>query len=107
MYHWYTSTNGCKDDVLFMAQHTDRLVALHMNDAVPGRTFDQQKDMERRLPLETGIIDARDILARFKANANDALYMIEPFEPARTRFFGMTPEAAVAEAAEVFARLEK
>ena len=107
MYHWYTSTNGCMDDVLFMAQHTDRLVALHMNDAVPGRTFDQQKDMERRLPMETGIIDARDILARFKANPNDALYMIEPFEPARTRFFGMTPEAAVAEAAEVFARLEK
>ena len=57
--------------------------------------------------METGIIDTRDILARFKAAGNDALYMIEPFEPARTRFHDMTPEAAVAEAAAVFARLEK
>lgn len=106
-FHWYTSNNGCMDEVLYMVQHADRLVALHMNDAVPGRTFDQQKDMERRLPMETGIIDTRDILARFKAAGNDALYMIEPFEPARTRFHDMTPEAAVAEAAAVFARLEK
>ena len=82
----------------------------HETDPATGYRYyhpDQQKDMERRLPMETGIIDTRDILARFKAAGNDALYMIEPFEPARTRFHDMTPEAAVAEAAAVFARLEK
>ncbi len=106
-FHWYTSTNGCMDDVLYMANHTERLVALHMNDAVIGRTFDQQKDMERRLPMETGIINTNDILKRFKATPNNALYMIEPFEPARTRFHDMAAADAVAEAAEVFARVEK
>ena len=106
-FHWYTSTNGCMDDVLWMANHTERLVALHMNDAVIGRTFDQQKDMERRLPMETGIINTNDILKRFKATPNNALYMIEPFEPARTRFHDMAAADAVAEAAEVFARVEK
>lgn len=106
-YHWYTSNNGCMGDLLLMEQHIDRLVALHMNDAVAGVPYDQQQDMQRRLPMETGVIDSRSILARFKAKENNALYMIEPFEPARTRFHGMTAEAAVAEAAQIFARLEK
>lgn len=105
-FHWYTSNNGCMDDVLFMAQHADRLVALHLNDAVAGVTYDKQQDMQRRLPMETGVINSREILARFKAAENNALYMIEPFEPSRTRFHDMTAQEAVRTAAEVFARLE-
>lgn len=105
-FHWYCSTNGCPDDLLYMAQHTDRLVAVHLNDAVPGVPFDQQKDMQRRLPMETGVINSRDILARFMAKPNDALYMIEPFEPGRTNFHAMSAETAVRTAAEIFARVE-
>lgn len=105
-FHWYCSANGCSDDLLYMAQHTDRLVAVHLNDAVPGVPFDQQKDMQRRLPMETGVIDSRDILARFMAKPNDALYMIEPFEPGRTNFHAMSAETAVRTAAEIFARVE-
>ena len=105
-FHWYTSTNGCMDDVLFLAQHADRLVALHLNDAVAGVPYDKQQDLQRRLPLETGVIDSREILACFKAQENDALYMIEPFEPSRTRFHAMAAEEAVCTAAEVFRRLE-
>lgn len=105
-FHWYTSTNGCMDDVLFLAQHADRLVALHLNDAVAGVSYDEQRDMQRRLPMETGVIDSREVLTRFKAQENDALYMIEPFEPGRTRFHAMTAEDAVRKAAEIFKRLE-
>ncbi|MCQ2432899.1 MAG: sugar phosphate isomerase/epimerase [Clostridia bacterium] len=106
-FHWYCSTGGAPDDLLFMAQHTERLVAVHLNDAVKGVPVPEQRDMQRRLPLEDGVIDTRDILARFKAAPNDALYMIEPFEPGRTRFHGMEPEAAVRLAAEIFAKLEQ
>ena len=105
-FHWYCSNNGAPDDLMLMAQHTDRLVAVHLNDAVAGVTYDQQRDMQRRLPLETGVIDARRVLNLFKAHPNDALYMIEPFEPHRTRFREMSAEEAVKAAAEVFARLE-
>ena len=105
-YHWYCSTNGCPDDALWMAQHTDRLVAVHLNDAVAGVPYNEQKDMQRRLPMETGVIDSRRILASFKAKPNNALYMIEPFEPSRTRFNAMPAEEAVRTAAEIFAKVE-
>lgn len=106
-FHWYCSSNGDPDVLLYMEQHIDRLVMLHLNDAVAGVPFDRQHDLERRLPMETGVIDTREILARFRKKESDALYMIEPFEPGRTHFHALAPEDAVREAAEVFARLEQ
>lgn len=106
-FHWYCSSNGDPDVLLYMEQHIDRLVMLHLNDAVAGVPFDRQHDLERRLPMETGVIDTREILARFRKKESDALYMIEPFEPGRTHFHALAPEAAVREAAEVFAQLEQ
>ena len=94
-------------DVLWMTQHIDKLVAFHMNDAVLGRTYSEQKDMERNLPMETGIIDTKALFARFDKPENTALCMIEPFQPACAHFGTLTPEEAVREAAEVFSRVEK
>ena len=88
-----------------VAFDTDRLVALHLNDAVAGVPVPEQRDMQRRLPMETGVIDSRAILRRFLEQDCDALYMIEPFEPSRTRFAAMTAQQAVQAAADVFARL--
>ena len=105
-FHWYCSSGGCMDDLLYMACHTERLIAVHLNDAVEGVPYHEQKDMQRRLPMESGVIDTADILRRFKATANDALYMIEPFEPGHTRFRAMSAEEAVRYAAELFAKLE-
>lgn len=105
-FHWYCSGNGCKDDLLLMREHIDRLVAVHMNDAVAGVPYDRQKDMQRRLPMETGVIDARMILRMFKERENDALYMIEPFEPGRTLFHSMNAQEAVEKAAQIFAGIE-
>lgn len=106
-FHWYTSNNGSEKDLTLMELQIDRLVCVHLNDAVAGVPYDQQKDMERRLPMETGVIDSREILARFRAHGTDALYMIEPFEPSRTRFHSMSAEEAVAAAAGVFVYVEK
>lgn len=105
-FHWYCSSNGDRDALLYMEQHIDRLVMLHLNDAVAGVPYDEQHDLERRLPMETGIIDSREILARFASKGSDALYMIEPFEPGRTHFHALSAEDAVREAVEIFARVE-
>ena len=105
-FHWYTSNHAAQDDLMLMAQHIDRLVAVHLNDAVAEVPFDGQQDMVRRLPLETGAIDSKRVLNVLKALPNDALYMIEPFEPWRTRFHDMTAEEGVRTAAEIFAKLE-
>lgn len=105
-FHWYTSSGGAEKDLKLMEILSGRLVCVHLNDAVAGVPFDRQKDMERRLPMETGVIDSRRILRRFKAAGSDALYMIEPFEPARTRFHGMDPEEAVKAASDAMNAVE-
>ena len=57
--------------------------------------------------METGIINTADLFARFDLPQNTALCMIEPFQPACTHFGTLTPEEAVREAAEAFARVVK
>ena len=104
-FHWYCSNNGCRDDLMLMYQNLHRLVAVHCNDAVAGVPYDQQRDMQRRLPMETGVIDSRAILSLFLQKESDALYMIEPFEPGRTLFGAMDAETAVKTAAEFFSRI--
>ena len=76
-----------------------------MNDAGPGRAYSEQKDMERRLPMETGIINSAELFARFDLPQNTALCMIEPFQPACAHFGTLSPEEAVREAAAAFDRV--
>ena len=105
-YHWYCSNNGAQDDLMWMAQHTDRLVAVHMNDAPAGIPWNEQKDMRRCLPLETGVIDARRILNVLRSHPNDAPYMVEPFEPHCSRLHALPAEDAVKEIGAIFDRIE-
>lgn len=95
VYHWYCSQHGAWDDVMLMEQHMDRLVAVHLSDGVDGRAVEEQKDLERRLPLETGIIDSKGVLSRFLRHKSDALYVAEPFDPWKSRFREMEPEEAI------------
>ena len=105
-FHWYTSGNGDEKDLLTMEDKIARLVCVHLNDAVPGVPFDQQKDMQRRFPMETGVIDSRSILRRFRERGADVLYMIEPFEPGRTIFHALSPAEAASRAEEIMRRVE-
>lgn len=57
-------------------------------------------------PLETGVIDAKAVCARFRAAGYAGPCMIEPFEPARTRFAAMSAEEAVDAAGAVFRKLD-
>lgn len=106
-HHWFCSHNGDMGDVLWMQSHIDRLVAFHMNDAVAGVPFDEQKDMIRRLPMETGVVNTRELYRRFDRPECTALCMIEPFQPAGKYFGSLSPERALKEAGEVLSRVVK
>lgn len=107
VYHWYCSQNGAWDDVMLMEQEIDRLVAVHLSDAVEGRSIEEQKDMERRLPLETGIIDSKRILSSFQKHTSSALYVVEPFDPWRGRFREMETEEAIRLVSAALSRVEE
>ena len=94
------------DDVLLMEQEIERLVAVHVSDGMLGRSFDQQRDIERRLPGVTGVIDAKAVLARFRSHPCSALYMVEPFDIWRAKLGAMEAEEAVRAVSEALARVE-
>lgn len=104
VFHWYCSQNSAMEDVMLMEKQLQRLVAVHLSDAVTGRAFDQQKDMERCLPGETGVIDAKTVLSHFRSS--NALYMAEPFQPWCTKLGKMTAEEAVRTVSQALARVE-
>lgn len=75
-WHLYTS-GGAMDDVLKL---TDRdVVQVHINDAPAGIALDQQVDNVRRLPGETGVIDARRFLWCLQKIGYTGPVMAEPF----------------------------
>ena len=94
-FHWFCGTNADPDDLLYAAQHADRLVALHLNDGVSGLPYDEQRDLRRALPMTTGVIDAKKVLSAFTRADGTAPYMIEPFEPARAELAALDADAAV------------
>lgn len=106
VFHWYTSQNGAEADLLTMENRIGDLICVHLNDAVAGVPFDCQKDMERRFPMETGVVDSLSILRRFRERGADALYMVEPFEPGRTIFHALPLPEAVRYAGEIIRRAE-
>lgn len=105
-FHWFCGTNADPDDLLYAAQHADRLVALHLNDGVSGLPYDEQRDLRRALPMTTGVIDAKKVLSAFTRAGAAAPYMIEPFEPARAELAALDADAAVRTVAAALRRCE-
>ncbi|MBR4866331.1 MAG: sugar phosphate isomerase/epimerase [Clostridia bacterium] len=105
-FHWYTGSRR-PDDLYFALQNTHRLVNIHLNDGVAGRTPDQQKDLERALPMETGVIDSRSIYQLFEKSPYDGPCVLEPMMPTTTRFASIPADEAVVECRVAFDRLEE
>lgn len=75
-YHWYTAGESAED----LAGLTDAdIVSVDINDARDDRERDEQQDLDRRLPFDTGVID----LAGFTEAVREAGYTgpvkVEPF----------------------------
>jgi sugar phosphate isomerase/epimerase len=93
IWHVYTS-HGTHDDVRKLGK--EDIVAVHVNDAPVGIAVDQQMDLVRALPGETGVLDIGDFLGALQSIGYDGPVTAEPFSQ---RVRAMAPDAAVAETA--------
>jgi sugar phosphate isomerase/epimerase len=102
-FHWYCS-GGTLEEVRRLLP-VERIVNVHANDALAGRPRDAQTDTERALPLATGVIPARELIAWLQENGYDGPIIAEPFTPTTTRFATMTPAAIAQEVGDCLGRL--
>jgi sugar phosphate isomerase/epimerase len=77
-FHWFTS-HGTVDHLLRL--RASDVVYVHINDAVPDRTPDEQIDGDRRLPGATGVIDIVGFLRALHKMGYDGPVAVEPFYP--------------------------
>jgi sugar phosphate isomerase/epimerase len=96
-FHWYTS-GGSLDDVRH-GLTGQRVVNVHVNDATAGRSREEQQDLERQMPLATGLIDSPAVLRILDDLGYDGPVICEPFQPSVGRFREMAPAAVLAEVA--------
>ncbi len=95
LFHWYTSGESLMS--LSRAVSGRRVVNVHANDARTGLGRDEQQDLEREMPLATGVIDAPAVMRLLADAGYDGPVISEPFSPAKGRLGAMAPEAALAE----------
>jgi sugar phosphate isomerase/epimerase len=77
-WHLYTSGGDLDDLDTITAQD---VVVVHVNDAPQGLAMDQYLDNDRRLPMETGVIDLGGFLKKLKTLNYDGPVTPEPFSP--------------------------
>ena len=75
-YHLYTSGGSIDDLDKITAQD---VVIVHVNDAPSGIARDDQQDLVRRLPMETGVIDLPGFIRKLDGMGYDGPVMAEPF----------------------------
>ncbi len=75
-YHWYLSGGTLAD---FDRLTNDQIVHVHLNDAVAGVAKDEQLDLVRNLPGETGMIDLAGFLSGLRRIGYDGPFAVEPF----------------------------
>lgn len=100
IFHWETASQNNGD---FARMPSEKFVVLvHVNDAVAGRSMDEQVDNERRLPGETGVLP----IGKFMENLRELHYsgpvVVEPFSAALRQ---MPFEAAVSATADALATI--
>ncbi len=76
-WHWYTS-HGTVEELRRLKGRD--IVYVHVNDAPPGIPVDEQMDLVRRLPGETGVIDIVGFLKALKEIGYDGPVTPEPFD---------------------------
>jgi sugar phosphate isomerase/epimerase len=91
-FHWYTAHGTAQDIASLRSQD---VVLVHLNDGVAGKGPDEQQDLVRALPGETGVIDLAAFLGGLKTIAYDGPVVVEPFSE---RLKAMSPADAATRA---------
>lgn len=77
-FHWDLA-GQVKED--FGKVSPDKVALVHINDAVAGLRADEQEDLVRRLPGETGVLRIGEFLGGLASIGYDGPVFVEPFEP--------------------------
>jgi sugar phosphate isomerase/epimerase len=101
---WHLYTSGGSADDLDRLTNEDVVVA-HVNDAPLGIPLDEQQDLVRALPTETGVIDLAAFMGKLRAMGYDGPVMPEPFSARVNALAATDPDAAAREVAASMARL--
>jgi sugar phosphate isomerase/epimerase len=88
-YHWWTSL-GVIDDLLRLENR--QIVYVHINDGQPGLAVDEQLDLVRCLPGETGKVDIAGFFAALRKIQYDGPVVAEPFEK---KLYDLSPAEAI------------
>jgi sugar phosphate isomerase/epimerase len=102
-FHWFAG-GGTLEELRQLLPRTS-VVNVHVNDAVAGRPREAQQNLERELPLATGIVDATGVLRALRAVGYDGPVIAEPFEPHLSRLRRLAPDDCAAEISQIMHRL--
>lgn len=104
--HWYTSGSK-QDDLNLYLQNMNRVINLHLNDACPARTREQQIDRERAMPNEFGVINSTKIVQKFHQAGYAGPVIIEPMAPTTIKYENMPLDDAVSDAIQCLQKIFK
>ena len=93
LYHWYTA-HGTPADLDGLTNQ--QVVAVHVNDAPSGIPVDEQMDLVRCLPCETGVMEIGRFLKALQRIGYDGPVTVEPFSK---RLNALAPSDALKETA--------
>ncbi len=101
---WHLYTSG--DALAILDTLPPRAVVnVHIADAPEGLGMDEYEDLDRRVPLETGVIDLAGFLRKLNDLGYDGPITPEPFSKRLNAIAAENPEAAAKEVADVMDRL--
>lgn len=101
---WHLYTSGDPLDVMDTITARD-VVTVHVNDAPEGLTLDTYMDNDRRLPMETGVIDLPAFIGKLDAMGYDGPITPEPFSKRVNEIAGQDPLQAAQIVAEYMEKM--
>lgn len=102
VWHHYTA-HGTVEDLDLLT--TDNVFVVHVNDAPTGLEIDEQQDLSRTLPMETGVIPATAMMQKLAAIGFAGPVIAEPFNARINEIAATDPAAAAKETQASIANL--
>ncbi len=102
IWHHYTA-HGSVEELDLLT--TDNVFVVHVNDAPTGLEIDEQQDLSRTLPMETGVIPATAMMRKLAAIGYAGPVIAEPFSARINEIAGTDPKAAATETRESITKL--
>jgi sugar phosphate isomerase/epimerase len=102
VWHHYTA-HGTLEEMDLLTK--DNVFVVHVNDAPKGLEIDEQQDLSRTLPMETGVIPAPEMIKRLAEIGFEGPVIAEPFSARINDLAATDPEAAATETRESITKL--